>query len=98
MTTATQARRRGTKVERLKLLTHDTRIDILRRLADGDASPAEVAGEREITIAASSYHFHRLLRARAIRLVKTVPARGTVRHIYAITALGRDILAMAEHL
>lgn len=98
MTTATQARRDEVKAERLKLLTHPTRIEVLRLLADGNAAPVDLAKEKDISIAAAAYHFQQLAGAKAIRLVKVEPARGTMRHVYGITAAGREILAMAERL
>lgn len=71
-----------------KALTHPVRVQILRRIADGsEVSPSTMADELGLALATVAYHVRYLSELGVLRLVRTVPVRGTVQHVY----VARDV-------
>lgn len=67
-----------------KALTHPVRVQILRRIADGsEVSPSSLSGELGVALATVAYHVRYLTDLGVLSLIRTVPVRGTVQHIYA---------------
>jgi DNA-binding transcriptional ArsR family regulator len=73
-------------VERHRALGHPVRQQILAALAGGRvATPKELAAELGLPVARTSYHISVLRDKDALKLVRTEPARGSVRHFYRAT-------------
>lgn len=64
------------------------RVQILALAIQRPISPSEFAKESGCTISASAYHFKVLQNHGFIELVKSVPVRGAVRHLYRATKSG----------
>jgi DNA-binding transcriptional ArsR family regulator len=64
------------------VIAHPLRSRCLTRLADGTASPAELAIEFRKPLSDVSYHVATLLKAGAIELVGERPVRGSIQHFY----------------
>jgi DNA-binding transcriptional ArsR family regulator len=64
------------------VVAHPLRSRCLTRLADGTASPAELAIEFRKPLSDVSYHVATLLKAGAIELVGERPVRGSIQHFY----------------
>jgi DNA-binding transcriptional ArsR family regulator len=75
-------------------LAHPTRAVVLATLANGKASPVQIARSLERSIAAVSHHFHVLQDARLLRAAGTRPNRGTVEHFYELTAQGEALVKL----
>src|SRR4051794_22235660 len=70
-------------VRRHRALGHPVRQQILAALKGGRvATPKELAGELGLPVARTGYHISVLREKDAIVLVRTEPARGSVRHFY----------------
>jgi DNA-binding transcriptional ArsR family regulator len=78
--------------EHTKLASHPLRVRILGRLAEGVASPNEMAKEFEESLPLVSYHVRILREGNAIRLVRTTPRRGAIEHHYRLAPDGEHIL------
>ena len=70
----------------VKGLAHPLRIDILRVLEQGMASPSEIATRLGAPLGNVSYHVRFLARVGLIELVETRPRRGAVEHYYRATS------------
>jgi DNA-binding transcriptional ArsR family regulator len=68
----------------VKGLAHPLRIDILRALQDGMASPSEIAERIGAPLGNVSYHVRFLARVGLIELRETRPRRGAVEHYYEV--------------
>jgi DNA-binding transcriptional ArsR family regulator len=66
----------------VKGLAHPLRIEILRALQDGIASPSEIATRIDAPLGNVSYHVRFLARVGLIELRETRPRRGAVEHYY----------------
>jgi DNA-binding transcriptional ArsR family regulator len=75
----------------VKGLAHPLRIQILRVLQDGVASPSEIAGRIQAPLGNVSYHVRFLARVGLIELASTKPRRGAVEHYYR--AAGRVLVS-----
>ena len=75
----------------VKGLAHPLRIEILRVLQDGVASPSEIAERIEAPLGNVSYHVRFLARVGLIELASTKPRRGAVEHYYR--AAGRVLVS-----
>jgi DNA-binding transcriptional ArsR family regulator len=70
----------------LRALRHPLRRRILREMADGKtASPRGLSNRLRQPLSNVSYHVRVLAECRAITLVRTRPARGSVQHFYRST-------------
>lgn len=70
----------------LRALRHPLRRHILREIADDKAvSPRELSNRLRQPLSNVSYHVRVLAECRAITLVRTRPARGSVQHFYRST-------------
>lgn len=78
--------------EHTKLASHALRVRILGRLAEGPASPNEMAKEFEESLPLVSYHVRILREGNAIELVRTAPRRGAIEHYYRLAPDGEHIL------
>lgn len=79
-------------VSTIQPLLHPLRLEILRVMEEsGPTSPSDIA-EDQRDLGRVAYHFRILLKAGLIRQVELVPVRGSVRHIYGLTATGRAAL------
>ncbi len=68
----------------LMALNHPVRRRILRAFAGREtASPVELANRLDIPLTTVSYHVRILADQRALKLVRTKPARGAVEHFYS---------------
>ena len=66
----------------VKGLAHPLRIDILRILTEGTASPTQIATRLQAPLGNVSYHVRFLARVGLIELLETRPRRGAVEHYY----------------
>lgn len=66
----------------VKALAHPLRIQILRVLQNGVASPSDIADELSVRLPNVSYHMRFLERIGVIELVRTRQRRGAVEHYY----------------
>ncbi len=81
----------------VKGLAHPLRIDILRVLEEGMASPSEIAGRLGAPLGNVSYHVRFLARVGLIELVETRPRRGAVEHYYrAVSGVRMSDAAWAQ--
>jgi DNA-binding transcriptional ArsR family regulator len=77
---------RTEETDLLRALRHPLRRRILREMADGTAvSPRELSNRLRQPLSNVSYHVRVLAEGRAITLVGTRPARGSVQHFYRST-------------
>jgi DNA-binding transcriptional ArsR family regulator len=78
----------------LKALQHPLRRSLLRRYAELDAAdglcPKELAKAMNAPLSRVSYHVRELARLGALRIVREVPAGGSIAHFYAATSLVRE--------
>jgi DNA-binding transcriptional ArsR family regulator len=78
--------RRTEETDLLRALRHPLRRRILREMGNGKAaSPRELSNRLGEPLSKVSYHVRVLAECRAITLVGTRPARGSVRHFYRST-------------
>jgi DNA-binding transcriptional ArsR family regulator len=75
----------------VKGLAHPLRIQILRVLQDGVASPSEISETIDAPLGNVSYHVRFLARVGLIELASTKPRRGAVEHYYR--AAGRVLVS-----
>jgi len=69
----------------IRVLSHPTRIALLRRLVEEpEASPTTLAATLELPLANVSHHIRFLRDAQRIVLVRKVPRRGAVEHLYTL--------------
>jgi DNA-binding transcriptional ArsR family regulator len=81
---APTARKKETDL--LRALRHPLRRRILREMAGGDSvSPRGLSDRLRRPLSNVSYHVRVLAECRAITLVRTRPARGSVQHFYRST-------------
>jgi len=66
----------------MKALSHETRVQILSLLVDGEWSPNMLSKELDIHLSKISYHIKELRDYELIELTKTEPRRGAVEHFY----------------
>jgi DNA-binding transcriptional ArsR family regulator len=67
-------------------LSHELRREILQSMADGEAiSPKGLSKRLAQPLSNVSYHVRILDRRSAIALVRTEPARGSVKHFYRLS-------------
>jgi DNA-binding transcriptional ArsR family regulator len=70
----------------LGALRHPLRRRILREMADGkETSPRQLAARTGDPLTNVSYHVRVLAACKAVTLVRTEPARGSVQHFYRRT-------------
>ena len=83
----------------LRALGQPDRLRLLRALLDEPASPVRLAKQLDdIPLGSVSYHVRQLAEAGLVELTETVPRRGAIEHIYAITPRGRAGLRSADAL
>ncbi len=83
--------------KRTKLANHPLRLAILKTLSDYGVrglSPTEFSKLAGEGLSQSSYHFKVLREQGAIVVKREIPRRGAVEHIYGITSLGREVVAL----
>ena len=84
----------------LVALRHPLRRRILRAMADGrPASPRELSDALAQPLSNVSYHVRVLVQSRAVTLVGTKPARGSIQHFYRSNVQApwaQEVLAMGE--
>lgn len=69
----------------MQLLAHPLRVAILRHMLEhGQAWPARLAAELGAGLPNVGYHVGRLREAGEVVLVRTVPKRGAVAHVYRL--------------
>jgi DNA-binding transcriptional ArsR family regulator len=73
---------------------HPTRAVVLAALADGKASPAQIARALDHSIASVSHHFHVLRGAKLLKPAGTRPNRGTIEHFYTLTPHGAALVSL----
>jgi DNA-binding transcriptional ArsR family regulator len=73
-----------------KALSHSVRAQALSVIADGPASPKQVAERLGVDIRNVAYHVRVLQRLECIELVETRQRRGAVEHIYKIAEQALD--------
>jgi DNA-binding transcriptional ArsR family regulator len=66
----------------VKALSHPLRHRLLVRLNEGEASPVQMARELGEPVGNVSFHVRTLAAVGAIELVRTVPRRGALEHVY----------------
>lgn len=77
----------------VKALAHPLRVEILRILDEGRASPIELSRRLEAPLGVVSYHVRVLSELGLIRLVKRTARRGAIEHHYAAApGLGLSVL------
>jgi DNA-binding transcriptional ArsR family regulator len=77
---------RTEETDLLRALRHPLRRRILREMADGEAaSPRGISDRLRQPLSNVSYHVRVLAECRAITLVGTRPAKGSVQHFYRST-------------
>src|SRR4051812_5408120 len=69
-----------------KALAHPLRAQILQRLGERVASPADLAVELGAPLGVVSYHVRMLRDYDCVELVRTEPRRGALQHFYRATA------------
>ena len=70
----------------IRVLSHPTRIALLRQfVVEREASPTTLAGRLDLPLANVSHHVRYLRDARRIVLVRRVPRRGAVEHLYRLS-------------
>lgn len=95
-------RRTGqTELDLRAAVNHDLRRGIIEYLAERDGSPSEIAAALGLEVERLSYHVQVLVRIGLIKLVKTEPVRGAVKHTYRLIhqpagSPERDSRAFAE--
>jgi predicted transcriptional regulator len=77
-----KVQRREVIENRLIAMTHPVRREVLRILAEGPASPAEIANELALPTANVSHHVNRLVELQCIELVEERKVQGAIQHIY----------------
>jgi DNA-binding transcriptional ArsR family regulator len=65
-----------------KALSNDVRAQALRLIADGTASPKDLANRLGLDLRGVAYHVRVLARLGCIELVETHSRRGAVEHVY----------------
>lgn len=65
-------------------LAHPLRVRILDQLKEGPSSPNRLSARMGEKLGNVSYHMNVLLKCDCIELVKTIPKRGAVEHIYQL--------------
>ena len=83
-----------------RALGHPTRLNVLRRLAEGPASPvdytqAAASGE---SLGVVSHHFRALRQAGLIELAWTEQRRGALKRSYRLTDQGQQVSAWVRRL
>jgi hypothetical protein len=73
-----------------RLLRHPLRSHVLFKYAEGVTSPSAIASALDAPLNVVSYHTQKLLRERAIELVRTERRRGAQEHFYR-AVLAREI-------
>jgi len=69
---------------------------VLATLANGKASPVQIARALDRSIAAVSHHFHVLQDAGLLKGAGTRPNRGTIEHFYQLTSQGEALVGLLE--
>jgi predicted transcriptional regulator len=73
-----------------KALSHSTRAQVLAVMAEGKASPKQVAERLGQDLRGVAYHVRVLQRLGCVELVETRQRRGAVEHFYEVTARALD--------
>jgi DNA-binding transcriptional ArsR family regulator len=81
----------ATMAQICRALANSTRVTIVAAVARGETSPSQLARAHNCTVAAMSHHFRTLERERILCLAATRPVRGTVEHLYTLTAEGEVV-------
>jgi DNA-binding transcriptional ArsR family regulator len=68
-----------------KALSNSLRVEALKLIAEGVASPKLVAERMEVDLRTVAYHIRVLRRLGCIELVETKPRRGATEHIYRVS-------------
>ncbi|MFL5873693.1 MAG: helix-turn-helix domain-containing protein [Solirubrobacterales bacterium] len=91
---------RPTKEQLLAALGHPLRRRILRAMADSSpVSPRELSDALAQPLSNVSYHVRVLVQSKAVTLVGTKPARGSIQHFYRSNVQApwaQEVLAMGE--
>jgi predicted ArsR family transcriptional regulator len=72
-----------------KALSHSTRARVLAAIANGEASPKQVADRLGEDVRNVAYHVRVLKRLGCVVLVETKQRRGATEHFYEVTERGR---------
>lgn len=68
----------------VRALAHPLRVEILRHLEEGPSGPKRLSDRIGEKLGNVSYHMKVLHKYQCIELVKTIPQRGAVEHIYRL--------------
>src|SRR5258705_7954464 len=68
-----------------KALSHSLRAQALALIAEGPASPKQIAERLDADLRSVAYHVRVLVRLGCVELVETQKRRGAVEHIYKAT-------------
>lgn len=79
---------RSVDPQMIRALAHPLRVEILRQLEGGPNSPKQLADRIEEALGNVSYHVKVLLACECIELIKTIPRRGAVEHVYGLKSGG----------
>jgi len=82
---STKIERRKATSNRIKAMNHPLRAELLRKLTERTASPAEMAREMDEDLSNVSYHTKQLVELECAELVSTRPVRGALEHFYRAT-------------
>lgn len=74
-----------TRQELVRALSHPLRMEILEKLRNRVASPAELSREMNQQVGVISYHAQTLLRCGCVELVRSEPRRGSIENFFAIS-------------
>jgi DNA-binding transcriptional regulator GbsR (MarR family) len=72
----------------LKAMGHAMRRDIVETLYRNDGvpmSPSEISRQCGLPLPRVGYHVRQLARFKAVKLVKTEPVRGSLKHFYRLS-------------
>jgi hypothetical protein len=83
-----EALRNERKASLAFLLAHPIRVQILAASHRAPVSPSGFAREHDLKTTSVAEHFRRLAEYGAIKLLRTEPVRGSVRHLYVGTKRG----------
>lgn len=75
---------------------HPLRLRIMETVAEGEASPSQLAAEFGVSLSGLSYHVRALVDAGLLRRTRTRTRRGAIEHFYAVRAEAEPTLRALE--